>query len=74
MLTDFWYYKLHSVSFAALIVPCHYLFDNKRKYEYCYTMNSFKNNTYDIKMLNMKFVLNLTNFCFITSCYDSSIA
>ena len=36
--------------------------------------NSFKNNTYDIKMLNMKFVLNLTNFCFITSCYDSSIA
>ena len=37
-------------------------------------MNSFKNNTYDIKMLNMKFVLNLTNFCFITSCYDSSIA
>ena len=36
--------------------------------------NSLKNNTYDIKMLNMKFVLNLTNFCFITSCYDSSIA
>ncbi len=36
--------------------------------------NSFKNNTYDIKMLNMKFVLNLTNFCFITSCYNPSIA
>ena len=36
--------------------------------------NSFKNNTYDIKMPNRKFVLNLTNFCFITSCYDSSIA